>query len=104
MPKQGQPEVTGFLFRSPDAIFRHLGHWVPSDLKTPPEEPTLLAIHLERPGTGANISTKYQNVSYYIAKDDRDSMRTLSLLAQILSLHKSRDELPATQSVIRVGS
>jgi hypothetical protein len=57
------------------------------------------------PPVGAALTVEYEGEWYYIPSGPEGgrSMHVLSLVNQILSLHKSRPELPSTSAVTVVG-
>lgn len=101
--------------RSPEAVLFFLGELAREELegRTPPQMldsggekiPLFVVRSSATPPVSAALSVQYEGKWYYIPSgaEGGRSMHVLSLVNQILSLHKSRGELPATSAVTVVG-
>lgn len=105
-----------FFIRSPEAVLFFLGELARAELdgERPPQAldsagqqkiPLFVVRKSALPPAGAAISVEYEGAWYFIPEGPEGgrSMHVLSLLNQILSLHKSRQELPTTSAVTVVG-
>ncbi len=111
-PDEKKPKI---YIRSPEAVLFFLGELVREELegRQPPqmlaggnEKIPLFVVRRSsvRPVSAA-LSVEYEGAWYYIPSGPEGgrSMHVLSLLNQILSLHKSRPDLPTTSAVTVVG-
>jgi hypothetical protein len=108
-PDEKKPKI---FIRSPEAVLFFLGELAREELegRTPPQrlasgEPLFVVKRSATLPTGAALSVEYEGSWYYIPSGPEGgrSMHVLSLVNQILSLHKSRPELPSTSAVTVVG-
>ncbi|HEX9445812.1 MAG TPA: hypothetical protein VGA73_16950, partial [Candidatus Binatia bacterium] len=116
-----EPEEAGdtkpkFFIRSPEAVLFFLGELMRSEIQgdTPPQMldtagpakiPLFVVKKSALPPRDAALSVEYDGAWYYIpdGAEGGRSMHVLSLVNQILSLHKARQELPTTSAVTVVG-
>lgn len=101
--------------RSPEAVLFFLGELAREEMEGRPPPQTLdsgsekVPLFVVRssatPPLSAALSVEYEGKWYYIPSgaEGGRSMHVLSLVNQILSLHKSRTELPSTSAVTVVG-
>jgi hypothetical protein len=111
-PDEKKPKI---FIRSPEAVLFFLGEIAREELegRSPPQAldsegqklPLFVVRHSSTQPLGAALSVEYEGEWYYIPSGPEGgrSMHVLSLVNQILSLHKSRPELPSTSAVTVVG-
>jgi hypothetical protein len=111
-PDETKPKI---YIRSPEAVIFFLGELAREELegRTPPQmldsggekAPLFVIRRSATPPLNAALSVEYEGQWYYIPSGPEGgrSMHVLSLVNQILSLHKSRGELPTTSAVTVVG-
>lgn len=106
------------VLRSPEAVLNYLGELVRAQLQGAHGDPrqtyvpqtwpgehvpeSLFVVKTGEPKAGeAVITIEYEDVTYYVPRDPAAgrSMQALSLLAQLIGLHKNAAELPTTSSV-----
>jgi hypothetical protein len=111
-PDEKKPKI---FIRSPEAVLFFLGEIAREELegRLPPQMltsgndkiPLFVVRRSSTPPVGAALTVEYEGEWYYIPSGPEGgrSMHVLSLVNQILSLHKSRPELPSTSAVTVVG-
>ena len=111
-PDEKKPKI---FIRSPEAVLFFLGEIAREELegKSPPQAldsgtgkvPLFVVRRSSTAPLDAALSVEYEGEWYYIPSgaEGGRSMHVLSLVNQILSLHKSRPELPSTSAVTVVG-
>lgn len=100
--KEGKDNESGqLLFRTAERVIRYLGDFVDKKYNKGIKRP--ITIHKGNDNGAAILNIKYFGESYWIDKKDRESMQALSLLSQIIMLNKSREDLPATPTVLSIG-
>lgn len=111
-PDETKPKI---YIRSPEATLFFLGELAREELegRSPPQMldsgnekiPLFVVRRSATPPVNAALSVEYEGQWYYIPSGPEGgrSMHVLSLINQILSLHKSRGELPTTSAVTVVG-
>jgi hypothetical protein len=113
-------EETHYLLRSPEAMIYYLGELTreqlhSSDFPMPQiktrwrQNDELWPLFVVKQGAGhsSDVSVFRDGKRYYIPRGPGEatgsSMNCFALITQLLGLHKSRDTLPTTQTVIGVG-
>jgi hypothetical protein len=102
------------IMRSPESILYYLGQLAraeadgreaaqvagPGDSEWP-----LFVVRKARNDEKAQISVEYDGTTYIIpaASDAGRSMQAISLVSQLIALHKSAEELPSTRAVTLIG-
>jgi hypothetical protein len=107
-PDEKKPKI---FIRSPEAVLFFLGELAREEMegRSPPQKLDSESLFVVRssatPPVSAALSVEYEGKWYYIPSgaEGGRSMHVLSLVNQILSLHKSRTELPTTSAVTVVG-
>lgn len=114
---QKEKKTARVYLRSPEAILYYLGELMRSREPSPTvrspgidgEKPTRRSLFVARPrkrqDENVGVAVEYRGVDYVIPGGEASgqSMHCLSLISQLLSLHKKSKDLPTTQAVTVVG-